>query len=70
MLTVLNSRSFPGKKDPSKTFYVCDLLGEDGQIATDVFVDRLIPVGSKVEVEARITNHKLGCSVYPVVDRK
>lgn len=71
MLTVLNSRQFPGKKDPSKLYYVVDLMSdEDGQIVTDMFVDRPYPIGSKVDVKPYIRDHKLSCTVYLVAEKK
>lgn len=70
MLRVLTSRSFNGKKDPSRQFHVVDLIGDDGQIATDVFVDQPIPAGSYVIVKERIINHKLSCTVEAVAEKK
>lgn len=70
MLQVVNARNFKGKKDPSKTYYVVDLLADDGQIAVDVFVDFPISVGSYVTVKERISNHKLGCTVMPIAEKK
>lgn len=70
MLRVIKSRAFQGKKDPNKTYYVCDLASDNGDIAVDVFVDRLLPEGSYVTVAERITNHKLGCTVVPVSEKK
>lgn len=70
MLRVVNTRSFPGKKDPNKTYHVVDLLSDDGQIATDVFVNSPIPSGSYVTVQESIRNHKLSCIVVPVAEKK
>lgn len=70
MLQVINSRSFSGKKDPSKVFYVVDLMADDGQLAVDVFVDQPIPTGSYVTVKERIINHKLSCTVQPIAEKK
>lgn len=71
MLTVISSRSFAGKKDPSKVFYVCDLVNDiDGQIAVDVFTDSLYPAGSKVDIMPLIVNHKLVCKPYLVAEKK
>lgn len=70
MLQVVNARSFPGKKDPSKLYNVVDLLADDGQIAVDVFVDFPIPVGSYVTVKERIVQHKLACTVVPIAEKK
>lgn len=70
MLQVISSKSFNGKKDPNKTYYVCNVMAEDGEIACDVFTDKLYPVGTYLGVKEFIKDHKLLCSVYPIAEKK
>lgn len=69
MLKVASSRQFKGKKDPNRTFYVCDLVDENGQIAVDVFTDQFLAVGSYVTVEPYIYNHQVRSRVVPLKEK-